>query len=64
MFISGAKITDQHIIFANEAKAAEFVKSVAECAEEGETFQIKKDPKGSGRCLVERFYNEVSEGLC
>jgi hypothetical protein len=59
-----AKITDHHIIFTNSAQAEEFVAGLVEFAEEGETYEIKADPKGSTRCIVERFYNGVSEGLC
>lgn len=57
-------LSNEHILFRNRAEAEAFMAGMVESAEAGETFEIKMNPKGNGRCIVEKFFNGVSEGYC
>lgn len=51
-------------VFKSAAEAQEFVDTqLAPGADDGETFVVNVDPKGSGRAVVEIFFNGKSEGL-
>jgi len=63
MFVTGAKITSYSVVFPNYAAAKAQAEIIASVADDGETFEIREDPKGTGKCRIEMMFNGKSEGF-
>lgn len=51
-------------VFNSASEAESFIETqLSPSAEEGETFEVKVDPTGTGRALIETFFNGKSEGF-